>query len=149
VLSGFRTTIEVSCAELTIFLLPRAASFAIKAKEPMTPEPQRAGSFHVTPFIRVLAITGLCILATSALNAIAPETVSWRDPSPHHITFVTVDNGVRLEVLDWGGSGRAVVLLAGYQTAHEYDDIASKLTAFCHVYGLLTPTFSLLLVWRR
>jgi pimeloyl-ACP methyl ester carboxylesterase len=50
--------------------------------------------------------------------------------------FVTVDNGVKLEVLDWGGSGRAVVLLAGYRTAHEYDDIAPKLSAFCHVYGI-------------
>jgi non-heme chloroperoxidase len=118
-----------------------AASFAIKAKEPMTPEPQRAGSFHVSPSIRVLAIAGLCIVTSSARNAIAPETATWRDPSPHRVTFVTVDNGVKLEVLDWGGSGRAIVLLAGYQTAHEYDDIASKLTAFCHVYGITRRGF--------
>jgi hypothetical protein len=38
---------------------------------------------------------------------------------------------VKLEVLDRGGNGRAVVLLAGYQTTHEYDDFASKLAAFC------------------
>lgn len=129
------------CAKLTIFLLRMAASFAIKAEEPITPEPQRAGRFHVSPFIRVLAIAGLCVLMSSARNAIAPETATWRDPSPHRITFVTVDNGVKLEVLDWGGSGRAVVLLAGYQTAHEYDDIAPKLTAFCHVYGITRRGF--------
>ncbi|MGZ4873147.1 MAG: alpha/beta fold hydrolase, partial [Candidatus Angelobacter sp.] len=54
---------------------------------------------------------------------------------------VTVESGVKLEVLDWGGNGRAVVLLAGYQTAHEYDDIAPKLTAFCHVYGITRRGF--------
>jgi non-heme chloroperoxidase len=118
-----------------------AASFAIKRPRNLSPEPQRAGSFHVSPFIRVLAMLGLCILATSARNTIAPETGSWHDPSPHHITFVTVHNGVKLELLDWGGTGRAVVLLAGYQTAHEYDDIAPKLTAFCHVYGITRHGF--------
>lgn len=89
----------------------------------------------------VFAIAGLCILTSSARNAIAQETAIWHDPSPHHITFVTVDSGVKLEVLDWGGSGRAVVLLAGYQTAHEYDDIAPKLTAFYHVYGITRRGF--------
>lgn len=89
----------------------------------------------------VFAIAGLCILTSSARSAIAPETATWHDPSPHHITFVTVDSGVKLEVLDWGGNGRAVVLLAGYQTAHEYDDIAPKLSAFCHVYGITRRGF--------
>ena len=91
--------------------------------------------------MRALAITGLCILTSSARNTIAVETAPWHDPSPHRITFVTVDNGVKLEVLDWGGSGRAVVLLAGYQTAHEYDDIAPRLTVFCHVYGITRRGF--------
>lgn len=117
------------------------ASFTTKANKPMPPEPQRAGSFHISAFIRVLAIVGLCILASSARNTIAAETATWHDPSPHRITFVTVDNGVKLEVLDWGGNGRAVVLLAGYQTAHEYDDIAPKLAAFCHVYGITRRGF--------
>jgi len=107
----------------------------------MTPELQRVRSFHVSPFMRVFAIAGLCILTSSARYAIAPETATWHDPSPHQITTVTVDNGVKLEVLDWGGNGRAVVLLAGYQTAHEYDDIAPKLTAFCHVYGITRRGF--------
>jgi len=47
-----------------------------------------------------------------------------------------VENDVRLEVLDWGGTGRAVVLLAGYLTAHAFDDFAPKLSATCHVYGI-------------
>jgi hypothetical protein len=27
-----------------------------------------------------------------------------RDTTPHHVTFVEVEPGVRLEVLDWGGA---------------------------------------------
>src|ERR1700682_4649000 len=107
----------------------------------MTPELQHGRSSYVSPIMRVFAIAGLCILTSSAPKAIAPASVTWRDPSPHHVTFLTVDSGVQVEVLDWGGSGRAVVLLAGYQTAHEYDAIAPKLAAFCHVYGITRRGF--------
>ena len=51
--------------------------------------------------------------------------------------MVTVENGVSLEVLDWGGTGLAFVLLAGSgNTAHVYDDFAPKLRQHCHVYGI-------------
>ncbi len=67
----------------------------------------------------------------------AQESAPWQDPSKHRVQFVTVEDGVRLEVLDWGGSGRAVVLLAGSgNTAHVFDDFAPKLTGCCHVYGI-------------
>lgn len=70
------------------------------------------------------------------------ESASWRDPSPHAVRFVTVDKNVRLEVLDWGGSGRPVVLLAGGgNTAHVFDEFAPKLTANCHVYGITRRGF--------
>jgi len=40
-----------------------------------------------------------------------------------------VDDNVKLEVLDWGGTGRPLVLLAGLgNTAHVFDDFAPKLT---------------------
>jgi non-heme chloroperoxidase len=102
---------------------------------------ESSGGFHLSPVMRVCAIAGFCVLTSSARNTITVEAATWHDPSPHRITFVTVDNGVKLEVLDWGGNGRAVVLLAGYQTAHEYDDIAPKLTACCHVYGITRRGF--------
>jgi pimeloyl-ACP methyl ester carboxylesterase len=59
------------------------------------------------------------------------------------VQFVAVDNGVRLEVLDWGGSsGRNIVLLAGSgNTAHVFDDFALKLTARSHVYGITRRGF--------
>src|SRR6516164_7195854 len=62
---------------------------------------------------------------------------SWHDPSPHRSVFVTVEEGVRLEVLDWGGEGRPVVLLAGLgNTARIFDEFAVKLSGPYHVYGI-------------
>ena len=64
------------------------------------------------------------------------------DTSPHHVRFVTVEDSVHLEVLDWGGSGRVVVLLAGLgNTAHVFDDFAPKLAATYHVYGVTRRGF--------
>jgi non-heme chloroperoxidase len=55
---------------------------------------------------------------------------------------VTVDKNVRLEVLDWGGTGRPLVLLAGGgDTAHVFDDFAPKLTDSFHVYGITRRGF--------
>jgi non-heme chloroperoxidase len=51
--------------------------------------------------------------------------------------FVRVGDGVKLEVLDWGGTGRSIVLLAGSgNTAHVYQDFALKLRSYGHVYGI-------------
>jgi hypothetical protein len=71
---------------------------------------------------------------TGQLSAQSPAP--WHDPSPHSIQFVTVVENVELEVLDWGGSGRALVFLAGLgNTAHVFDEFAPKLTPDYHVYG--------------
>jgi len=49
---------------------------------------------------------------------------------------------VRLEVVDWGGSGRAIILLAGGgETAHVYDQFAPKLTSEYHVFGITRRGF--------
>ena len=45
-----------------------------------------------------------------------------------------MDSSVRLGVLDWGGSGPAIVLLGCYVTAHVYDEFGPKLTDQFHVY---------------
>ena len=37
----------------------------------------------------------------------------WRDSAKHEATSITVDRGVQLEVLDFGGQGSPIVLLAG------------------------------------
>jgi non-heme chloroperoxidase len=66
----------------------------------------------------------------------AQHAGQWRDPSPHQVRWITVDSSVRLEVLDWGGTGRPIVLLGCYLTAHLYDDFAPKLADRFHVYGI-------------
>jgi len=60
----------------------------------------------------------------------------WHDPSPHQVRWITVDSSVRLEVLDWGGSGPPLVLLGCYLTAHAHDEFAPKLTNQFHVYAI-------------
>jgi pimeloyl-ACP methyl ester carboxylesterase len=86
----------------------------------------------------------LCVLLAAAMSA-SPQQVEWKDPSPHTTRLVTVDDGVQLEVLDWGGSprqgsgqaGPALVLLAGLGgTAHHFDDLAQALTPRFRVVGV-------------
>jgi len=70
------------------------------------------------------------------------ETAWKRDASPHTIQFVAVDKDMKLEVLDWGGSGRPLVFLAGLgNTAHIFDDFAPKLAGQYHVYGITRRGF--------
>jgi pimeloyl-ACP methyl ester carboxylesterase len=59
-----------------------------------------------------------------------------QDPSPHQVRFLTVDTSVRLEVLDWGGTGRPVMFVGCYLTGHVYDNIAPKLTDRFRVYAI-------------
>jgi non-heme chloroperoxidase len=65
-----------------------------------------------------------------------PQTPDGRDASPHQVRFVPVEPTVRLEVLDWGGSGRPVLFVGCYLTAHVYDNIAPKLTDGFQVYAV-------------
>jgi hypothetical protein len=61
------------------------------------------------------------------------------DGSPPKVLKVAVGKGVTLEVLDWGGTGRAVIFLpGGSDTAHVFVELASKLTGSSHIYGI-TP----------
>jgi pimeloyl-ACP methyl ester carboxylesterase len=68
----------------------------------------------------------------------ATKETAWAiDSSKHTVQFVTVEPGVKLEVLDWGGAGRPMVLLTGLgNNAHIFDGFAEKLTSKYHVYGI-------------
>lgn len=88
---------------------------------------------------RLVLALGAALLAAPAVSLVgqpAPAPGPWRDPSPHEVRWVTVDRSIRLEVLDWGGTGPPLVLLGCYLSAHAYDDIAPKLASRFHVYGL-------------
>ena len=70
------------------------------------------------------------------------EASAQPDSSAHRVQFVTVDQGVQLEVLDWGGSGRPLIFLAGAgDTAHRFDGFAPQFTAQHHVYGITRRGF--------
>lgn len=61
-----------------------------------------------------------------------------------HTIYVTVEARVTLEVIDWGGSGRPLVLLSGLgNTAHIFDRFAQKLTPAYHVYGITRRGFGI------
>jgi non-heme chloroperoxidase len=75
----------------------------------------------------VLSVLGVLFAAAAP---VALQQIEWKDPSSHVVKSVTVENDVQLEVLDWGGSGSPLVLLAGLgDTAHVFDDFAPALIA--------------------
>jgi pimeloyl-ACP methyl ester carboxylesterase len=66
----------------------------------------------------------------------------WSDPSPHRVRFITINPDVRLEVLDWGGTGQPMLFLAGLgNSAHIFDEFAPKFTNDFHVFGLTRRGF--------
>ena len=85
---------------------------------------------------------GTLLFLILTTQAFSQSSASWADPSPHRTSFVTVEKDLRPEVLDWGGSGKPLVLLAGAgNTAHVFDDFAPKLASKYHVYGITRRGF--------
>jgi non-heme chloroperoxidase len=77
------------------------------------------------------------LIAASIAGLPTASAADWYDPSPHQIRFVTVQPGVKIETLDFGGTGRPLILIAGLGgTAHGFDDFALLLTPHFHVYGV-------------
>ncbi len=67
----------------------------------------------------------------------ANTPVDWHDPASHTVQFVTMPDGARIEVVDWGGQGEPIVFIAGLgDAAHMYDDFAPRLTSAFHVLGV-------------
>ena len=66
------------------------------------------------------------------------------DTSPHKTHYVYVEPDVKVEVLDWGGSGPPLVFLPGLGfTAHNFDDLARRFTGKHHVYAITRRGFGL------
>lgn len=84
------------------------------------------------------------LLAMALLAAVAcgqgervGAALTWVDSSPHRQQFVTVEPGVSLEVLDWGGTGTPLVFLSGLQdVAHGFDEFAPQFTDTHHVLAI-------------
>ena len=66
----------------------------------------------------------------------ATPVTEWKE-TPHNRQMVKIDPETTLEVLDWGGRGRTLVLLAGLgNSAHLFDAFAAKLVKNFRVYGI-------------
>jgi pimeloyl-ACP methyl ester carboxylesterase len=75
------------------------------------------------------------------LRRVSPKE-AWSPSKSHTTRFVAVEPTVKLEVLDWGGSGPPMVFLAGLgNTAHIFDSYAPKFTPRYHVYGITRRGF--------
>jgi pimeloyl-ACP methyl ester carboxylesterase len=85
----------------------------------------------------MLKFLALIVFSASVLHA-----QDQPDSSSHTVQFVTVEPGVQLEILDWGGSGRPLIFLAGAgDIAHRFDSFAPQFTAQHHVYGITRRGF--------
>jgi pimeloyl-ACP methyl ester carboxylesterase len=94
------------------------------------------------------SIAAATLLSTYCANAgtqssVAGEPEVCVDTPPYDTVpykaerFVRVAPGVKLEVLDWGGSGEVMVLLTGSgDNAHVFDYFAFQFTDFFHVIGI-------------
>jgi pimeloyl-ACP methyl ester carboxylesterase len=72
----------------------------------------------------------------------ATKNVCKCDTSRHKVSFVTVEPGVQLEVLDWGGTGQTLVLLTGIgDNAHVFDEFAYQFNDRFHVIGITRRGF--------
>lgn len=89
----------------------------------------------------MLLLPGFWLAVLLVLESPA-HAADWTDPSPHIVRFVDVEPGIRLEVLDWGGSGDTIFLLAGHgNTGHVFDDFAPALSSSFHVVALTRRGF--------
>ena len=82
----------------------------------------------------------ICPLPGTARHAQLSRS-NWSDKSPHELSSVAVEPGVRVEVLDWRREVKpgapTLFLLPGLgATVHSYDDLAPKLAEKYNVVGM-------------
>jgi pimeloyl-ACP methyl ester carboxylesterase len=90
-------------------------------------------------------VTGMMIHQAPGLDVPAPKinssTDAPGDKSTHKSAFVAA-NGIKMNYLDWGGTGDVIILLAGLgNDAHVFDEIAPSFTDKFHVIGLTRRGF--------
>jgi len=90
-------------------------------------------------------VTGMMIHQAPGLDVpavkINSSTEAPTDKSPHKSAFVTA-NGIKMNYLDWGGTGDVVILLTGLgNDAHVFDEIAPSFIDKFHVIGLTRRGF--------
>src|SRR5438445_10134149 len=98
---------------------------------------------------KISPLIALCIVGSLVAWALLGRNV-WNetnnvcsfDTSVHKLRFVAVEAGVQLEVLDWGGTGKTLVLLTGLgDNAHVFDQFAYQFNDRFHVIGITRRGF--------
>src|SRR5262245_65892437 len=87
----------------------------------------------------------LALLATGlACASLHAPSVCAADAAVPQVRFIEVEPGVKLEVLDWSGSGAPLVLLTGLgNTAHVYTHFAHQFTDKFRVIAITRRGFGL------
>jgi non-heme chloroperoxidase len=89
------------------------------------------------------ALNGIWIQTGGTPQALNFQHVT-KETAWQHIEYVAVDKDVTLEVIDWGGVGRPLILLTGLgNTARIFDSLATKLASNYHVYGITRRGFGI------
>jgi non-heme chloroperoxidase len=69
-------------------------------------------------------------------------TVNAQSQTTYPVKYINGSSNNRLEVLDWGGKGKALLFLSGLgNTAHVFADFAPRFRDIFHVYGLTRRGF--------
>lgn len=90
----------------------------------------------------VLIAGCLPVMAYEARTVAAQEKPANGNSRAFKEEFIPVEKDVKLQVLDWGGTGRPLVLLAGLtDEAHEWDSFVPKLVPRYHVYAITRRGF--------
>ncbi len=79
---------------------------------------------------------------TASVGSAAASNVCRCDISGHKVSFVTVEPGVQVEVVDWGGTGQTLVSVTGLgDNAHVFDEFAYQFNDRFHVIGITRRGF--------
>jgi non-heme chloroperoxidase len=109
-------------------------------KTPGSRSISRTALERITTAVAAVVTLWLLMFATTAPSPLRAQQRT--SPAAPVARTVTVENGVNLEVLDWGGTGRPLVFLAGLgATAHDFEKLALQFTAHHHVYGITRRGF--------
>ena len=103
-----------------------------------------AAALLLTVIASGVAQSNSSVESCSPLKRSSTQPAACFDATPHKKTCVTVDSGVQLQVLDWGGADKpdTMVLLTGYgDNAHVYDGFAYQFTDYFHVIGITRRGF--------
>jgi len=100
--------------------------------------PAASGKFS----IRLRLILGAGAFCGAILHA-QENAPPPRQAPQENVQFVTVDENVKVEVIDWGGTGRPVILLAGLGGhARGFAKFAPKLVPTYHVFSITRRGFA-------